>query len=844
MSRIPASPPDPSRYHTSKGTAFWVYVLFFLSGALSLVYQVLWSRSLTLILGNSTSAVGLVVAVFMGGLALGSALGGRLTERIQPGRALLWYAVLEAALGLYAALTPTFFERMHLGLIGLAGPEGVPLTWKAAMVVPVLLPPTVAMGATLPLMCRAAASYRSLAASFPLLYGLNTIGAMSGAGLAGFVALPTLGLSTTLFLAASGNVLIGLLGAVLSVRWPPSLPEAAPPQAASEAGQEAHEADSGPCLAHPWLLIAALLSGMAAMAHEITFTRALALVLGSSVYSFSLVLTLFLAGIGLGSLLVDRLPARLGPATAFSACQGLMALAVTALLLYFPILPRLYLTVFPSIRDSFPLVLAAGFGLAAPALLAPALLMGLSLPLLVRLGTRSRLRYQRLGEIYAANTVGSILASAGTGLVMLPWLGVETSIRLAVGINLVAAAVPLLGATGPVRKGMAVALLAVLALNLAVPPWREQVMVSGPAIYASLLEKAGIAAPEAPGEILFYRDGSNSTVSVHRVGEVLYLRVNGKTDASTVPSDMATQSMLGHLPMLAHPGARRALVVGLGSGITGGAFTLHPGLELLDIAEIEPAMVQAAGFFGPWNRQVLKNPKVHLRLNDGRNVLMESAPYDVLSIEPSNPWISGIASLYTREFYEVCRDRLNPDGILCQWIHLRALKQEDLQMVIATFAEVFPHGQVWMGASKDLLLVGWRGEGPASRMPGHLEKVWREVPEVRRDLQALGVSDPLAFYGRFVCDLEDLQGWWTGARLNTDDLPLLEYQAPRNLYLPDQDQGLREALLEHRRGLLPQGTDLDSREHLLIPSMAATARANRDPELEAWLLRRAPGSDR
>jgi spermidine synthase len=840
LSHQPSPTPGPNRVQSSTGTAFWVFALFFLSGALSLVYQVLWSRSLTLILGNSTSAVGLVVAVFMGGLALGSGLGGRLAERLQPARALFWYALLEAGLGLYAALTPTFFERMHHGLAGLAGAEGVPLGWKAAVVGPVLLPPTLAMGATLPLMCRAAASYRSLASSFPLLYGLNTVGAMTGAGLAGFSALPTLGLQTTLFLAAAGNVLVGLLGATLSVRWPSALLDDPSGEGDRESGADARAADSGPGLPHPWLLAAAALSGMAAMAHEITFTRALALVLGSSVYSFSLVLTLFLAGIGLGSLLVRRLPDRLSPALAFAVCQGLMALAVSGLLLYFPLLPRLYLAVFPSVRDSFPLVLAASFGLAGSALLAPAVLMGLSLPLLVRLGaSRSQRRYQRLGEIYAANTVGSIVASAGTGLALLPWLGVENSIRLAIGVNLLAAAVGLAGADARIRRALALALAVVLGLALAIPPWREQVMVSGPAIYASVLEKAGIAAPEAPGDVLFYRDGSDSTVSVHRAGEILYLRVNGKTDASTVRTDMATQSMLGHLPMLAHPQARRALVIGLGSGITGGAFTLYPGLDHLDVAEIEPAMVQAAEYFAPWNREVLKNPKVHLRLNDGRNVLMESAPYDVLSIEPSNPWISGIASLYTREFYEVCQDRLTPDGILCQWIHLRALQEEDLKMVIATFAEVFPRGQVWMGAAKDLLLLGWKGEGPASRMPQRLEDVWRQMPEVRADLQAMGVATPLAFYGRYVCDLEDLRSWRAGARLNTDDLPLLEYRAPRNLYRSEQDLGLRRALMQYRRGLLPAGTGLQSQERNLAPLMAETARANRDPELEAWLLEQA-----
>lgn len=810
-----------------------VSLLFLASGSLGLVYQVLWTRSLTLVLGNSTSAVGLVVAVFMGGLALGSWWGGRRAEGLGAASALRTYGALEAGLGLWAALTPWMFSGMHRGLLALAGPEGVPLAWKAGLVVPVLLPPTIAMGATLPLICRAAASFRNLAASFPLLYGLNTLGATGGAFLAGFIALPLLGLQRTLLAAAAGNLLVGALGALLARRWP----EAPPPEEVPDGpGAEDREATPVP---RGILLAAAALSGMASMDYEVAFTRALALVLGSSVYSFSLVLTLFLAGIGLGSLGALRLRSRVSPGRAFSACQAAMALAVSGLLLYFPVLPRLFMELFPRVRDSFPRILAGDFLLAAPALLAPALLMGLSLPLLVDAGAAGTPhRYRRLGDLYAANTVGGILASAAAGLWLLPWLGVEGSLRLGVALNLVASAAVLAGLAGPGRPALAAGLVGVLAVSLAVPSWSEQVMASGPAVYAPILQKAGMASPEAPGEVLFYRDGANSTVSVHRAGETLYLRVNGKTDASNGRSDMATQSMLGHLPMLAHPRPRRALVVGLGSGVTGGVCTLYPELERLDVAEIEPAMVPAAGYFRPWNRDVLASPRVRLRLNDGRNVLLEQAPYDVLSVEPSNPWIAGIASLFTREFYQICRERLAPGGVLCQWIHLNALEEPELRMVVATFADVFPRGQVWLGASKDLLLLAWRDPDPTTAMPGRLQEAWERLPAVQRDLQDLGVATPLAFYGRYVGELEDLRPWCEGARRNTDDLPLLEYLAPLNLYRAGKAEETRKVLMRYRKGAFPPSSGLVGREAELAPALAGTARANQDPELEAWFLER------
>lgn len=799
----------------------WLALLFFTSGALGLVYQVLWTRSLTLILGNSTSAVGLVLAVFMGGLALGSALAGRVADRLPPRAALAGYGVLEAVLGVWAACTPLMFGAMHRGLLALAGPEGVPFWWKAAMVVPALLPPTMMMGATLPLICRAAASFRGLSGSFPLLYGLNTLGATLGAFLAGFLALPLLGLQATLLLAAGGNVLVGVVGLALARRWPTAVVR-------SEATQDP-EASTFPGML---VLTAALLSGAAAMAYEVAFTRALALSLGSSIYSFSLVLTLFLAGIGLGSLLVRRIPA--APAVAFCVCQAGMALSVAALLLYFPALPKLFLELFPLVRSSFVLLLAGDFLLAAPALLVPALLMGLSLPLLVRLGAGS---YRRLGQIYAANTFGGIFASAAVALALLPGLGVEGTIRLAIGVNLAACASLLVGVRGSARPALVAALAAVGVATLLVPSWSQQVMASGPSVYAPLLDERGLA-PEAPGKVLFYRDGANCTVSVHEEGEVRYLRVNGKTDASTTRSDMGTQLMLGHLPLLVHPAPRRALVIGLGSGVTAGACTLYPTLERLDVAEIEPAMVQAADLFSDWNRRALEHPSVRMKLNDGRNVLLESEPYDVLSVEPSNPWIAGIASLFTTEFYEICRDRLAPGGVLCQWIHLNALEEPELRMVVGTFADVFPQGQVWLGASKDLLLVTWKGDDPSAALPARLEKVWRESPAIRQDLEGLGVREPLAFYGRYLCQVQDLRPWYEGGRRNTDDLPLLEYLAPMNLYRQGKAEEARRILLQYRQGAFPPGAGLAEREKALLPSLAATARANRDPELEQWFLQR------
>jgi spermidine synthase len=822
----------------------WAAGLFLLSGATALVYEVLWSRWLTLVLGHSAAAVGMVLAAFMAGLALGAALAGRGAEGLSPRLSLALYGTLEVGIALFALASP----GLIFALRDLVAGQGAPLPVKGPLMALVLVPPTAMMGATLPLVCRALAGQEDLGAAFPLLYGLNTLGATLGAFLAGFLALPWLGQTATLAWTAATNGAVGALALALARRQPgphpataapgpgPRSPGPRPTRAAP--GPDAREPDTCP-EPGPFPLAAALacaaLAGAAAMAYEVAFTRVLTMILGSSVYGFSMVLTLFLVGIGLGSLLARRArPHRRD--FAFGWAQVAMAAAALGALLYIPLVPGLFVAWFPQADGSFPRVLALQFCLATPVLLLPALCTGLALPLLQQVAAPA---LGRLGLLYAANTLGCIAGSTGAGLVLLGRVGAEGTLAAGIACNLVAAALALPWTGRPALPALALAALA--GASLLRPSWDPRLLAGGAGVYAALLARTAHGL-EAPGELLFYKDGLSTTVSVHRLGSIMYLRVNGKTDASTGQGDMATQLMLGHLPVLYHPRAHRAGIVGLGSGITAGAVAAHPGVREIEVAELEPAVLEAARFFAPWNAGVLDDPRLVVTLDDGRNHLLESRrSYDILSVEPSNPWIAGIGSLFTEEFYRLCRQRLAPGGVLCHWIHLRALDPRDLRMVLATFARVFPRGQMWLGGPRDLLLLGFQGQDPGPGLPARLQAAWN-TPRVRADLVRLGVEAPGGFYGRYLGAVEDLAGWLEGADLNTDDRPLLEFRAPLSLYRQDQDRLSRAELFARKRRALPGGEEPSPGQ---VEEMIRTARANGDEEMAAWLqARRGIGSGR
>jgi spermidine synthase len=763
---------------------------FFLSGATGLIYEVVWLRLLGLVFGHTVYAITTVLAAFMAGLALGSFVFARLVGRL--GNLLRAYGWLEIGIGLSCAAVPallggasTLYLRLH-GALGLSY-DAFSLV-QFGLVFALLLFPTALMGGTLPVLSQALAGPRShLGRTIGVLYAVNTAGAVVGVVLAGYVLLPALGNRTTIAVAVGANLTVGAVALFLSraprfaVPAPGSPPPA--PRAARAAGAPPPD-PLGPAAA---LTVAALgLSGAAAMLYEVAWTRALSLVIGSSTYAFTAMLVAFLVGIAGGSAAYSGLrgtrPA--APAT-FAVLQAGIGLAVTLVLLLFERLPELFLV---ALRwsDAPGFVQGVQVSLSAGALLLPTLLIGATFPCAVAVAARSAGRAGRdVGHIYAVNTVGAIVGTVLAGFVLIPALGVHAALKIGILVNLLLAA-GLWGLSPHAAAawrwgGLTAAVLAALGAAL-ISPWDQRVMASGPAIYGKdYLERSPRNLGERLREqqLLYYRDGLSATVSVNRRGQHVFLRVNGKADAGTA-HDMPTQLMLGHLPLLLHPAPQRVLVIGLGSGITAGAVARHP-IERLTIAEIEPAVVEASRFFAHEHGAVLADPRVRLVLADARTFLLTTPErYDVIISEPSNPWIGGLASLFSVEFFALARERLRPGGIMLQWLQAYNLFPEDLRMVLQTFRTAFPATSVW-NTHGDFLLLGRTEPAPVDL--ALIKGRYQESAPLRRDLERIGVPAWPGVLGFFMLREEEAARLAEGAGLNTDDRLPLEFSAPRALYV-------------------------------------------------------------
>lgn len=762
-----------------------LFVCFFLSGAAALVYEVVWMRMLTQIFGSTAYAVATVLAAFMAGLALGSYVFGRLASRDK--NLLRLYGILELGIGVYGFLAPRFF-RSARGIYG-------PLFWLydlSPMVFNLLLfvfsfillaVPTFLMGATLPILSQFfVRTVAQLGRRVGDLYATNTLGAVFGCALAGYYLIPKLGLSGTVYTAALANLVIAAVIILAS-----SLRDR--PEGVAAAETAAESASKNPRSPLEWLLLAAIaLSGAAAMIYENAWTHALTLVIGGSVYSFTTMLLTFLIGLAVGGYLYARLfgarTVRVGAFGLIELGVGLTALATIPL---FEKLPLIFIRLNQSFGDSFSMLLAMRVLLAFAVMFLPTLLLGMTFPLVVCLFTQNIYRVgSSVGTTYASNTLGAIVGAFVGGFVLLPLVGMQQSIVIGALLNLVVGWALLIADPRPGRAlrlalgGAVAAAIAVLALRA--PSWDRSILTSGVTVYANRytsIPTDSLRVEEMHRDrVLYYREGLTATVSVHQAQRnYRYFKTNGKVDGSY--GDALTMLMTGYVPMLLHPDAKQVAVIGLGTGMTVKAVGAFP-VKKIDVLEIEPAIVEAAKFFGEKNGKILDDPRVRVIPSDGRNYLM-AVPrlYDLIISEPSNPWIAGIASLFTKDFYAVARQKLAPDGVFTQWIHDYSMSPDDLRMVLRTFAESFPHVSFWNLQESDFLLIGSLKEQQFD-YPG-LEKITSGNDTFKNDLRDLGLSELYAVLGFYRMGKKEILAVSDGAEFNTDDNARLEFSAPRSL---------------------------------------------------------------
>jgi len=839
-----------------------VLVLFFVSGATGLLYELLWMRRLTLVFGATQLAVATVLAAFMLGLAAGAACSGRFADRWP--RPLLLYGLLELFIGAYALAFPLLVDLatvLYRQVFAHGDPDRFWLFqgFHLVLMILVLAPPTAAMGATFPVLSRLVSGRLSaVGRRAGLLYGFNTAGAVLGTGLTGLVLLPALGVRSTEVAAALANIAVGLVALYWSRARGPETEGVEDDLEEQREQSELLDLEPDPNLAEaartrlrPIVLSVLAMSGACALIYEVTWTRFLTLLLGSSVYAFTLMLMAFLLGTAGGAIMGATRAGKPGVRPLNWLVGGLVGAGVTAWMTnhLFHFMPYWYVDLFELVGGT-GLFLFMVHGLLAMLVMVPTTVcIGAMFPFALQLIAGSAPRVGRdVSSLYVWNTLGAVVGALLAGFLLVPLLGIQDALACAIAIDLLLAVVLLQAyVVAPRRRRLLQAgIMFVFAASLAIrPPWDPLLMSSGMYKYVSELSEYSHEAVRnyaiSDYDLLYYGEGIASVVTVARSrgSGNTWLANNGKVDAST-HDDLRTQVLLAHLPFIYRPAAEQVLVVGMASGITAGSVTLQDAVLGIDVLEIEPKVLEASHFFDEVNGRPLEDPRVRAIANDARNHLhRHPGRYDVIINEPSNPWISGVSNLFTREFLELGRERLAEDGVFVQWTHTYGMAVRDLRSVVRTFAEVYSHVMVFATIEDaDVILLG--SNAPLQVNAADLS-AYLASPAAQVDLQRVGVEEPYDLLSFLLMHRSAALEFGGDAPLNTDDNAHLEFSAPLYLHYATQESNNAQ-LLAARPPFLDLGRDpsVDAEEYLVGLGAAFERvgrwRDARDSYLEALTL--------
>jgi spermidine synthase len=750
------------------------------SGCAALIYEIVWFQLLELILGSSALSLGVIVASFMGGLCIGSLLLPRLVARQQ--HPLRIYALIELGIGILGILILFLLPAVSM-LYAANGLQGIPgLLLRVFIAVALLLPPTILMGATLPAIARWMDASASGVARVGLLYAANTAGAMFGCLLAGFYLLRVYDTATATYVAAAINAMVSAAAALL---------------AAVSAYRAAPEAPSHPVLAIDpdarLVYLAIALSGLTALGAEVTWTRVLALLFGATVYTFSLILAVFLLGLWLGSAAASYLLREVrDPRRALGLCQALLvagiawsAFMIGRALPYWPIYPPMA----TSPWFNFQLDLVS----CAVAVLPATLCWGASFPFALAAVARGEDAGPATAAIYAANTVGAIVGALGFSMLAIPWIGPQHAQQLLIGFAAVAALL-MLAPFVPAARSLAAGGVAIMAVLLiaSVPHVPDKLIAYGRRLLLS-----------EDAKVLYRGDGRVSSIAVTDMGGTRSFHVSGKAEASTALVDMRLQRMLGHLAALLHPHPRSVLVVGFGAGVTAGTFTLYPGIERIVICEIEPLIPPHIGpYFKKQNYDVLHDPRVTIVYDDARHyILSTKEKFDIITSDPIHPWVKGAAMLYTKEYFDLVKKHLTPGGVITQWVPLYESTTGAVKSELATFFKVFPGGAVWSnelrGRGSDVVLSAQATPAPVDIDALNARLARPDYARVLASLRDVRFNSGTELMASYMGEEADLAPWLKDAVINTDRNLRVQYLAGMGSH-SQSDYSIYEALRNAR----------------------------------------------
>jgi len=775
-----------------------IATVFFFSGFSSLIYEVIWMRRLALFFGSDIYSAAFTLSAFMGGLTFGSLLAARYTDRLR--RTLAWYGLLEILIGLYALFFTDFLNLFASQYQHVYTTYFVTAPWlyhgfRILVATLTLLIPTTMMGATLPLIVRHFGRSGEVGRYSGFFYSMNTFGALAGTLAAGFVLLPSLGMRSTTAVACAINVVIGLTALLLSRLSAAGVREEAPGEVPDIVVSAMAQPDYDRTTATV-AMIAIGLSGLAALALEVVWMRILVQVFCATVYAFAIMLSCFLFGIFYGSKWISR---RVDKQKSLLRLFGLLELglgvsvASLATLTYF--VPALFARVLfhwiGASPDHFAgSYVAAQFIVSGCLIIVPTLLMGATFPVAVRICTPSLQAVGRgVAGVYAANTVGAIIGALFGGMVLIPTVGTRKGL-LVIGAIFLSAGLLLLfrhAAAGwsslkrPLTAALSVAFLLCAAVGLAMP--RQTV--------TNLYNYIQWSHPH----VIYHGEGVAHNVDIFRTGNITTMTINGGGEADTSSGARRQFFLKAHLPLLLHPDPKDVAVVGLGLGITLSATNRNPNVQNIEVIELTREMVEAQRYLEDVSGGVLHSPKVHVRIDDGRNFMaMSDRSFDMITADPVHPRNTGVGYLYTREYYESIKRRLRPQGVVCQWMPMYEMSKKSFDVALRTFVSVFPNASLWLSGTNALFI--------ATVEPFQID--YRDLatrmqdPVVKADFDSIGVHSAPELLSLMVMGPDEISGYLASTpdqSLNTDDNAYLEYHVPFDI--PQKAQTVVAGLLPY-----------------------------------------------